>query len=327
MKANNLKYTATKTGINYEGTKADIIINIRLNDECKNGHQDFSITGTIYEHGKRSDSAFLAGGCIHEEIEKHFPEFTPFVRLHLCDYKGIPMYAVENGFYHLKNGFNSKLTVEAFKAEFCEYYRITPEQFDVISGAENKLEYAIFLKELNILSRWKEEADKAIKQLEELTGLEFLCDSVKSQYAEPKPEEVESFRKLKAEGFYTPEQKAIRAKEERDELRRKRFRDIEVHLQKVITNETQEAKIKTFVLKRIDKLFEKKKIEIDFSFDNFIYYNHSNRVKFNWTDLSHYKVMTEADFLVFCESLTESDFQTELPKGISFECSGKVYSV
>jgi hypothetical protein len=107
---NDLRYTISTT---FKGNP--IIIKIRLNDECKNGHQDFSITGTTYrlfEKGDRKDGdwkvfngknyTFDSGGCIHETILKVKPELKIFVDLHLCDYKGIPMHAVANGFYHLR---------------------------------------------------------------------------------------------------------------------------------------------------------------------------------------------------------------------------------
>lgn len=82
-------------------------IRIRLNDECKNGHQDFAITADIWEKGKlRTDRYWIMGGCCHEEIIATRPDLKIFVDLHLCDYKGIPMHAVENGFYHLREGFN-----------------------------------------------------------------------------------------------------------------------------------------------------------------------------------------------------------------------------
>lgn len=191
MKTNNLKYTETKQ-INHNGEKCDIIVKIRLNDECKNGHQDFAITGDIYEAGSRSDRACISGGCIHDEILKYFHEFKIFVKLHLSDYSGVPMYAVENGFYHLREGFNNtKPTSKNFKKEFCNYYRMTPKQFDVINESCNKLEYAILLQDLGILDNWREQANQAVKELEKLTGNEFLNDSVKCQYVRPKAEDIE----------------------------------------------------------------------------------------------------------------------------------------
>ncbi len=105
MKTNSLNYRITRHLEN-----ENFVINIQLADDCKNGHQDFSITGSIYEKGKpMSDRYCITSGAIGDEITKNFPEYAIFNRLHLCDYEGIPMYAVENGFYHLKTDLIVKL--------------------------------------------------------------------------------------------------------------------------------------------------------------------------------------------------------------------------
>ena len=88
IKTNDLRHTVETT------TKSgdQLQIKIRLNDECKNGHQDFSITGTVWEKGKpRTDRYMLRGGAMGDQIAKEKPEYAIFNRLHLCDYKGIPM--------------------------------------------------------------------------------------------------------------------------------------------------------------------------------------------------------------------------------------------
>ena len=138
--SNDLRFTTTKRVADIE-----ITVKIRLNDQCKNGHQDFSITGDIYKAGKpRTDSNHISGGCIHGKIAKYFPEFKQFISLHLCDWNGIPMYAVENGFYHLETGFNSTpKTDPKFKNQFCEYYRVTPQQYDILNECKNKIQYAL----------------------------------------------------------------------------------------------------------------------------------------------------------------------------------------
>lgn len=54
MKTNDLRFTDNRIGKNGE----QWTIKIRLNDECKNGHQDFSITGTCWEaSGKPENTA------------------------------------------------------------------------------------------------------------------------------------------------------------------------------------------------------------------------------------------------------------------------------
>lgn len=90
----------TKTArIDYYGKPTDLIVKIRYDDECGNGHNSFAITGDIYVAGKRGDRAHLTGGCIHEEIAEHMPELAPFLKWHLTSSDG-PMYYVANALYH-----------------------------------------------------------------------------------------------------------------------------------------------------------------------------------------------------------------------------------
>lgn len=192
--------------IDTNNSETNMRIKIRLNDECKNGHQDFSITATYWEIGKvRNDRNMIGGGCCHDEILKHRPDLQIFVNLHLCDFTGCPMYAVENGFYHLTNGFNNTKPNEAnFKAEFCSYYRITAEQFDVLAQSENKLRYAINLQKLGILLQWMDEARQAILLLEQWTGKKFLIDSVRTQYTAPTAEQIADEQAKENAGYYLP---------------------------------------------------------------------------------------------------------------------------
>lgn len=46
-------------------------------------------------------SYYQGGGAAHELILQHFPQFADLAALHLADVDGSPMYAVENGFYHM----------------------------------------------------------------------------------------------------------------------------------------------------------------------------------------------------------------------------------
>lgn len=69
-------------------------VKIRYDDECGNGHNTFAITADLYENGRN-----VSGGCLHEEIEKHFPELAPLIKWHLCSSDG-PMHYVANTLYH-----------------------------------------------------------------------------------------------------------------------------------------------------------------------------------------------------------------------------------
>lgn len=107
-------------------------------------------------------------GCIHDIILKHFPEFKDIISLHLADLNGSPMYAVENGFYHLENGFNSiKKDSPAFPDEFCKYYRIPKNVFELLNKATlTKNDFAEILVKNNVFELWREEAKQVINKYE-----------------------------------------------------------------------------------------------------------------------------------------------------------------
>ena len=72
-----------------------ISVDIRFDDQCKNGQQSFSITGSITEPGYRDSSEC---GCIHERIAVAFPELAHLIKWHLFDTRG-PMHYVANTVY------------------------------------------------------------------------------------------------------------------------------------------------------------------------------------------------------------------------------------
>ncbi len=80
-----------------------IVCKVRYDDECGNKHNSFSITGTIYSSEYSSnDRYFVTGGCIHEEIAKHFPELKHLIKWHLTSSDG-PMHYVANTTYHARD--------------------------------------------------------------------------------------------------------------------------------------------------------------------------------------------------------------------------------
>ena len=173
-----MKFTTSKTT-----AKLKIKVNIRLDDECKNGHENFAITGETWEvvRGQWREGSC---GCIHDEIAEHFPQFAPFVALHLCTNKGVPMHAVENGFWWLTGIFPSirpdfnpttgrgAQTPEQCKASMLESLRLSEDQFQrlVEMSPRTKLEFSHALENLGMRKQWQDEANAAIAQLEALTG-------------------------------------------------------------------------------------------------------------------------------------------------------------
>lgn len=77
-----------------------IIVKIRYDDQCSNGHNSFGITGRLYERrrktGRWQDSVC---GCIHDEIIKFYPELSKYIKWHLTTSNG-PMSYISNTTYH-----------------------------------------------------------------------------------------------------------------------------------------------------------------------------------------------------------------------------------
>jgi hypothetical protein len=84
-------------------------VHIRYDDECGNGHNSFSITGEIiYESWKNPEVC----GCIHEEIEKYFPELKKYIKWHLFNSDG-PMHYIANTTYHARDRVQENLPIGA----------------------------------------------------------------------------------------------------------------------------------------------------------------------------------------------------------------------
>jgi hypothetical protein len=295
---NTAAHSAAKKALIYKTDKIyekdHIFVTISLDDDCKNGHQDFSITANIFEAGKpKIDKYIHSAGCCHDEILKAFPEFKIFVDLHLSDWEGVPMYAVENGFYHLKNGFSrTAVTAPEFMTEFCKYYRITEMQYITLSQSRNQLQYALNIESLGILKQWKKQAKKAIEILERLTGNTFLIDSPKSQYKRPTAEEVIQEQEREKAGYYSPKAEKERRQKERDE----KIHSIRRNVAKNISKIRLEAELKIQVYEIGDEA----------ALNNVIFYDHTQTLAFNWKS---YDMIPE-------EEVNRIISKLKLPKGV-----------
>lgn len=290
METDALKYNTIRNM-----PKKRVEVYIRLNDECKNGHADFAITGTVYEQYANGQWYDAEGGCIHDVIAKYFPKFQSFIALHLCDAKGAPMYAQVNGFYHLRNS-SREMTMKEL--------RITDQEYDrFFREAEDQLYFTYLLQTMGIPARWEEEARAAIRQLEALTGDTFVDHSERYQFTPLTDEEFQLIETRIAEGYYTPaairkrKAAAVRAKNKAEmaELRA----------------EARNAKLKIDKKLQVNLLVKK----LGMPLDNFIYYDHNNTGVFNWLPNSLRKPVTPEQFNDF---LCRVDYR-KLPEGIQFQ--------
>lgn len=168
--------------------------------------KSFSITADFFENrtdgiGPRRLTSF---GCLHDEILEACPELKPFVDLHLSDLNGVPMHAVENGFYWLCKAaglpqeYAPEQSVETCFSYLCDHLRIPAskcwELVNIAQDAFNRGSAKIatsdpvsprckeeqekqglfdaknaFKKEVDKMKeRWQNEAAQAIKQLKKL---------------------------------------------------------------------------------------------------------------------------------------------------------------
>jgi hypothetical protein len=302
---NSLKHTIRTT--TKEGNP--MIINIRLSDDCNNGHADFAITGTVYRpfsRGDRKDADWKvfndknytveSCGCIHEEILESRPDLKLFVDLHLSDSKGAPMYAVENGYYHLKNS--------SLKTAM-EYLRLTYDEVNVLVSAEDKLHFTYLLHKLEIPARWKAEADKAIKILEMWNQKSFEDTSVKQNLTSLPEEQAKEIEGRLNKGYYSEEEKQKRVDQAKQAAKDKLIKQLTIERDKDIAKANNEFNVKMAVL------------NAGLPLDNFIYYTHSNEGCFNWLDFK--KAVTPEEFEQFINTVDHST----LPEGFKFKLGKK----
>ena len=105
MKTEKLTYSKTRFFVENK-TRYKIIAKISLNDDCKNGMYDFSITASIYKKKGNGQFYQISVGCLHEEIKKHL--------------KSVNNYGYLNCGRHLKNEINAK-SLKLFYDEFITY--------------------------------------------------------------------------------------------------------------------------------------------------------------------------------------------------------------
>lgn len=261
LESNSLKYSCTKTAAN----GVQFRINIRLDDQCRNGHQDFSITGESWQAGKPMIERYSMGsGAIGDTIAKHFPEFKIFNDLHLCDWKGTHMHCLANGLFHMKQGKHdwAKSTL-----------RCTESEYQALQTAEDEKHLALMLIEMGIKKRWEQEAKQAIEILEGLTGTKFLCDSHREMWTAT-PEHLEQARQNLESGYYKPEQVEASAQAKKAAAIAKKRADIVNEHQKQVEKLTIERDVKLAIL------------DGGFDLDGLIYYTHSHTVGFNWSNLN-----------------------------------------
>lgn len=269
---------------------------ISLDDDCHNNCCDFSITGELWRKARNGKWVDFASGCIHEYIASHIKSFAPYIKLHLCNYLGQPMYPVENGMYHMRKDFKTGI----------EYLRITEEEYHKLSPAavmNDKLYFKYMLFHLGIVSRWEKEANELISFLNSMNDKEWenpYSPEEERFVLRITQEEIDEVESKIEKGYYSEQ-------------------SINERIEQKKTDETN--KIRQAIIDKYNVSTEKARNERDVKLyildhglpvDNVIYYDYNKTVKFNWLDYK--EQITKEQFENFIGNL-EPD---KLPDGIKF---------
>ena len=140
---------ATFTKIITDRSNKNYTKNIKLNVNVvmsKTNHEYFSITYEALWRGRVESY-----GAGHDTIRKYFgKQFDDVIPLHLADSEGVPMHALENGYYYLQNPDEFKPEVTA------NHFRITLEEVEELRKL-SKSQLSQWVEHRR--PTWKSEAD------------------------------------------------------------------------------------------------------------------------------------------------------------------------
>ena len=162
---------------------------------------------TLHRHGQRMEIRFgleyLPGnrapyfaittenGAAHDDILALAPEFRPLMGLHLCYPDGAPMYAEENGEYFIREYLNAKTEKGAqnYWVQARRHFRVTDDELKQVvdeysrtlslpdSFYQEKEQQRVFNSFVEGLrSRWKQEADEAVRFILEYDPADYEDD-------------------------------------------------------------------------------------------------------------------------------------------------------
>jgi hypothetical protein len=275
------------------------VLKASLDDACRNGHADFSLTCDIYENGRD-----VGGGCAHEHILKvfkhspHAPMLAELAALHLSDADGVPMHATANAFYwfcgmfadglgqeyHGGSGQDGK-SPEKCREILADHIRADAEQVKALADVcpMDALEMSYFLEKMGFRAKWKAEAYRVQEWLETVTGKRFAFTATRETWPKLTPEQVATIETRRANGYHTPEQREARRLAKAEAARAKRRAEIE----KDYTAICDEA--------RIDRAVSLALVDCNArGAENTIYYKHTRTISANWA--THRALWSRSDW-------------------------------
>ena len=238
---------------------------IKLDDNCKNGHLTFSFTGSIKikkNNGRYYDYIF---GAIGDIITYFKPELSIFEKLHTCNHLGQPMY-IDNIRYHINEGKTDK--------EISEMYNISDMgAVEILRNAsDNKDLFYYLVFRLGVADTWRKLANEVIQEIESKSDTILKIEGKDRVYKQLPKEDCEVLENLYQLGYASNAQKELRDKARKEGQKQKELKEIEDERDKAIAKAQKEYEIKKAV------------VSFGISWSNVIFYDHSNKLCFNYSD-------------------------------------------
>lgn len=238
---------------------------IILDDECKNGHLTFSFTGSIKIKKGNGRYYTLISGAIGNIIAYFKPELSMFEKLHLCNHLGQPTY-IDNIRYHINEGKTDR--------EISEMYNISDTKaIEILRNAsDNKDLFYYLVFRLGVAENWENLAGEAIQEIEKRRKRKLKIEGKDRVYKQLPKEDCEVLENLYQLGYASKVQKEFRSKARKEDQKQKELKEIEEERNKAIAIAQKEYEIKKAV------------VSFGISWNNIIFYNHSNKLCFNYSD-------------------------------------------
>lgn len=238
---------------------------IKLNDECKNGYLTFSFTGSIkIKKGNGRYYDFISG-AIGDIVTYFKPELSIFEKLHTCNHLGQPMY-IDNIRYHINEGKTDR--------EISEMYNISDiKAIEILRNAsDNKDLFYYLVFRLGVAENWGNLANEAIREIEKRRNSKLKIENKDRVFKQFPEKECEVLENLYQIGYASDAQKELRDKARKEEQKQKELKEIEDERNKAIAKAQKEYEIKKAV------------VSFGISWSNVIFYDHSNKLCFNYSD-------------------------------------------
>lgn len=238
---------------------------IKLDDECKNGHLTFLFTGSIKIKKNNGRYYDYISGAIGDIISHFKPELEKFNRLHGFNHLGQPMF-IDDIRFHINEGKTNEQIAEMYNISNLEAIEI------LRNASDNKDLFYYLVFRLGVAENWENLAGEAIQEIEKRRKGKLKIEGKDCVYKQLPKEDCEVLENLYQLGYASNAQKELRDKARKEDQKQKELKEIEEERNKAIAIAQKKYEIKKAV------------VSFGISWINVIFYDHSNKLCFNYSD-------------------------------------------